>query len=73
MNSHSTTDELYPQNPPLSTTCFQFFFFFFLIDNQKKKTFIKRKKANPSTMEMYYRGKNQEPRLQNQLKQEGKT
>ena len=51
---------------------FSIFFFFFWIDNQKK-TFIKRKKANPSTMEMYYRGKNQEPRLQNQLKQEGKT
>ena len=43
MNSHSTTDELYPQNPPLSTTSFQFFFFFFWIDI-KKKLLLKGKK-----------------------------
>ena len=39
---------------------FRFFFFF----DRQRKNFIKKKIANPSTLGMYYGGKNQEPKLQ---------
>lgn len=43
--------------------------YIYLVDNEK--TYIKRKKANLSTLEIYHRGKN--PDYKNQLKQEGKN
>ena len=39
--------------------CSGFFFF-----DRQRKNFIKKKIANPSTLGMYYGGKNQEPKLQ---------
>ena len=33
-----------------------------------KKLLLKRKKANQSSLEIYHRGKNQEPRLQKSIK-----